>query len=325
MKSVSFVIPHMGREQLLIETLESIALLHKQDIDKQDIDLQVVVVSKNESFSEHIQGFKKSLKLILLNVKQSLTISEQRNLGVSHTSSDYLAFIDADIALSPDWLTKMLAILENKEIVLASAIQVASESPTQLEYLRVVLSNLSIDCEMEFLPGRNLLLSRDTFTKSGGFPSDLVTCEDYVFTQRVSQYGKLFYSSKAQYVHLGEDKEFWPMAKKEVWRGQSNLASIKGRKVPLSEYPSFIAPPLFSFTVLASLCFLLLLNLSLLAFSLGACLSILGLYSFRLWKKRHKYLNLSTIVYFYAIYFPARTIGTVLGAVKNLNTSDHKK
>jgi GT2 family glycosyltransferase len=219
----------------------------------------------------------------------------------------------------------MAQLLSKPDIALASAIQQESDSPTQLEHVRVLLSNLSIDCEMEFLPGRNLCLSRETFEKTGGFPPELVTCEDYVFTQKASEFGKLFYTSQAQYVHLGEDKAFWPMAKKEVWRGQSNLASIKGRKVPMSEVPSFIAPPLFTGGLLV---FLIAVILSFYALAYLAILGssfILLVYSLRLFKKRQRCPSLFAIVAFYSLYFPARTIGTVFGAIKTLDSGVFKQ
>ena len=319
MTSVAFVIPHMGREALLIDTLNSIVLL-----DTNGFSVSVVVASKNESFSDELLAFSQYLIIEFLPISSDVTISDQRNIGVEHTTSDYLAFIDADVALSSNWLVAMLDVLSSPDIVLASAVQKASENPSPLENVRVLLSNLSIDCTMEFLPGRNLFLARDTFNKTGGFPSELVTCEDYVFTQNVSQYGQLYYSSNASYVHLGEDKEYWPMAKKEVWRGQSNLASIKGRKVPFSEYPSFIAPPLFTLGIIGFF-IAMLINLPIIAYlGIAGSASILGLYSFRLYKKRHKYPSLFAIIAFYVLYFPARTVGTFLGAMKTLETGTQK-
>jgi len=320
MNSVAFIIPHMGREALLIDTLNSIAALNRTNIE-----LSVVVVSKNESFSVDLLTYQDSINIQFLSVDANVTISEQRNIGVKNTDTQYLAFIDADVALSPNWLDEMLLLVNQPNIVLASAVQLASNTPTQLEHVRVRLSNLSIDCEMEFLPGRNLFMATDVFTKSGGFPSELVTCEDYVFTQKVSEQGTLYYSSKANYVHLGEDKEYWPMAKKEVWRGQSNLASIKGRTVPVSEYPSFIAPPLFTLGLLWGVLFMLFGKIAIAALGLAGALLILSVYTLRLWEKQLRYPSLFAIVGFYALYFPARTIGTVLGALKTLDSGVYKQ
>ncbi len=318
MTSVSFIIPHMGREELLIETLTSI-----EKLDSSNIQLQVIVVSKNESFSPQLMAFNTALDIQFLQVNQDTTISDQRNIGVKNSSSEFLAFIDADIALSNNWLQVMLSEVNHESFALISAVQRPSRNATQLELVRVTLSNLSIDCEMEFLPGRNLFLSREVFNKTDGFPSDLITCEDYVFTHNVSKFGKLYYTSKADYVHLGEDKEYWSMARKEVWRGQSNLASVKGRDVPISEYPSFIVPPLFTLALIASFLFIAL-NWNILSYlSIFVWVFLLGVYTVRLYKKRHKYLRLFPIVLFYSLYFPARTVGTILGAKTTFKTGDY--
>jgi glycosyltransferase involved in cell wall biosynthesis len=319
MTSVAFIIPHMGREALLIDTLNSIVALNKDNVN-----VCVIVASKNESFSDELLRYKQFLAIQFIPISKNVTISDQRNIGVQQTQSDYIAFIDADVALSSNWLSAMLGVLSAPNIVLASAVQRPSEGATELEHVRVLLSNFSVDCTMEFLPGRNLLLSRVTFNKTDGFPSELVTCEDYVFTQNVGQFGQLYYSTAASYVHLGEDKEYLSMAKKEVWRGQSNLASIKGRRVPLREYPSFIAPPLFCLGFLVFFVAFFLQYPVLALLSLSGSIGILGLYTFRLSKKRHQYPSLFAIVAFYALYFPARTLGTVVGAIKPLETGTKK-
>lgn len=308
----------MGREELLIETLQSIS-----ELNYSEFSVNTVIVSKNEHISEQLSNFSNKLDLQIIQVASEVTISDQRNIGVQNTNSEFLAFIDADIALSENWLSVMYEKLSQSNRVLISAIQEPNKNPTQLELVRVTLSNLHVDCNMEFLPGRNLFLRRQTFVDAGGFPSHLVTCEDYVFTQNVGKHGAMYYTSQAKYIHLGEDKEYWAMARKEIWRGQSNLASIKGRHVPLSEYPSFLAPPLFTFAVIGSLFAYLLGWNMILTLTIFIWAFLLSIYSFRLYKKRHKYLRLFPIIAFYCLYFPARTIGTILGAKTTFKTGDY--
>ena len=101
---------------------------------------------------------------------------------------------------------------------------------------------MSVDEPVKFLPGRNLFLKREVFTRIGGFPEHLVTCEDYWFTELASRQGPLWYTSETNYLHLGEDRNYADMFKKEIWRGQSNLISIRGRQIPPDEWPSFIVP-----------------------------------------------------------------------------------
>ncbi len=308
---ISFIIPHMGREEMLIQTLESIT---KQHFDLNSIE--VIVVSKNSNASDELLKFNQSLNFQFIMVDESVTIAHQRNKGAHTASGEYFAFVDADIDLSENWINVMLAILHNKQDVkLVSAAQKNSQNANALERVRTALVNTVMDCEVDFLRGCNLLMRRETFFKSKGFPEDLITCEDYAFSQRVSEFGKLYYTNETSYIHLGEDKAYFAMAKKEIWRGQSNFKSIEGRKVPFSELPSFLVPPIFTCGVL--LLFIgLWLNLNALSLvSIVISLLLLGSYTIRLRSSTQDNIPIKDIIFFYLLYFPARTIGTIKGIV----------
>jgi len=311
-KQVSFIIPHMGREQMLIDTLSSIA---QQSFELAQIE--VLIVTKNDELSEQVKAFEKRFDMQVIHAEPALTISHQRNMGAAQAQGEYFAFLDADVSLDDNWISALLSKLKtHPDIKLISAVQKNSEHAPPLEQLRTALSNASIDCEVEFLPGRNLLLHKDAFKQSGGFPEHLMTCEDYVFTQRVAAFGKLFYSSDSRYVHIGEDKAFWPMAKKEVWRGQSNIASLRGRDIPLSEWPSFIAPPAFTFGLIFALIAWLFGLHALAGLSMLGPLVVIAAYTFRLNRITKGSPKLITIISFYALYFPARTWGTLKGLIQ---------
>lgn len=316
--SVSFIIPHKGRELFLRKTLESIAM---QD---SAVAKDVIVVTQNGSLSEETLAFSQRLRLQVIYADQGLTISALRNLGVRDSDKSHLAFLDADIGLSRNWLDELLAQLEDDpSIVISSAMQVAGEDAPPLEHIRTTLSNASIDSPVDFLPGRNLLLRRETFETVGGFPEHLVTCEDYYFTDKVGELGTLWYTSRASYVHLGEDKRLDEMFDKEIWRGQSNLRSFQGRRIKLNEWPSFIIPPWISvLPILALLALLLGARMTALCLIAAAALPF-GAYVTRLYFLAQGNIAITHIVGFYSYYFPARAWGTLLGGFRTLGQKLH--
>ncbi len=320
MEKVSFIIPHKGREEFLVQTIASI---FQQDFSHSDIE--IIIVTQNKQLTS-LQSFEnQEIDLHINYQEENLTISALRNVGAKQAAGDFFAFLDADVGLSTHWLTEMLALLnEKKERLLVSAMQINGDNPPPLEQIRTVLSNAEIDCNVNFLPGRNLLLAKETFIKVKSFPEHLTTCEDYYFTDKVHELGELYYSSKATYIHIGEDKEYVQMYHKEIWRGQSNLQSIQGRSIPLREWPSFIIPiGMLMLFIISALC-LIIGQISLFFTSILMALFPPCVYSLRLFFIAKKKIPLHYIIQFYSMYFPARAIGTVAGIFKSFSIKENK-
>lgn len=318
--TTTFIIPHKGREEMLIETLQSIA-----NLNTPKEEYEVIVVSQNEVVSEEISLFTQHLNLKIIQNDAEKTISHSRNLGARNAKGQYLAFLDADVHIAQNWLDRLLEIVKTRSnTALVSAMQVNSGNATPLERIRTALSNAELDSAVSFLPGRNLLLMKETFDGAGQFPEHLMTCEDYYFTDKVNKLGDLFYTSATHYVHIGEDKAFIPMCKKEVWRGQSNLASLKGRTIPLREVPSFIVPFMVTGSALSSILALILSQLMLSSILLVCAILPLVAYSVRLKKLTNQTVSFYHCMLFYLLYFPARALGTLLGVRGAVTTSSHK-
>jgi glycosyltransferase involved in cell wall biosynthesis len=316
---VSFIIPHKGRFEMLTQTLQSIS---QQACDLQAIE--VIVVSQTPEIQQQTLLDNPSINLSVYIRPENDTISALRNYGVTQAQGQYLAFLDADIWLSNNWTQQMIAELTiAPDRIISSAMQICDDDAPPLEKIRTALSNAEIDTDVTFLPGRNLFLAKTSFNKIGGFPEHLITCEDYFFTDQAAKLGKLFYTSAATYVHLGEDKAYKAMFDKETWRGQSNLQSISGRDIPLREWPSFIAPPAILLMFSLSLLLLVFGQLSLATMAFLVAVIPVFVYSLRLYALADKKIRFVHIVKFYVYYFPARAIGTVLGLFKSIGVKTH--
>ncbi|MHA7816376.1 MAG: glycosyltransferase family 2 protein [Pseudohaliea sp.] len=318
--AVSFVIPHKGRESMLRDTLASIAA------QREAPTYEIVLVSQNPALEPATEALLGTLPARVLQRPGEETIAALRNAGVGAARGELLAFLDADVALAGDWLATLAPLLEaREEVALVSARQENGANAPPLERIRTALANAGVDGPVTFLPGRNLLLARETFERAGGFPAELVTCEDYVFTERVAALGELCYTSRTHYVHLGEDKAYGAMFRKELWRGQSNLASLKGRAIRLAEWPSFLVPPGVTGLALGGAGAALFGQGAWAAALLLAAALPIAVYVTRLYLLADKAIPLPYILGFYCYYFPARALGTVLGVVNRVKTDSHQR
>ena len=309
---VSFIIPHRGSEDCLEKTIRSI---HELEYDKNNIE--IIIVTKNAKLELKCINRTKT-KIIEIKRPVTETISSLRNIGAINANGEYLAFIDSDVRLSANWINVMLSVLHEKnERILVGAIQKPCSDAGIIERIRVVINNRSSDSIVQFMDGRNLFMRKKTFLRSEGFPEDLNTCEDVYFTNKLTEFGKLYCTSQASYEHLGEDQNFMELFRKEMWRGQSNLYSLKGRKILLMELPSLILPfweLLFAVIFIITLFFdnNMFKILTLFLFILPPTIYSLRLY----WFKERMRLPFVLCVWFYVIYFIARSLGSLFAIVK---------
>lgn len=321
---ISFVLPHHGRDLLLIETIESI---FKQDIGRQEIE--VIVVSKAEFSDNHPvllrlveAGLREHVRFI--TISQEKTISFGRNHGAGQSSGEYLAFVDADVRLATNWASSMIRLLEaDTDNILVGAVQVSDSDNNTVDMIKSSMSEANLG-EVTALPGNALFISRESFNRSEKFPEYLETCEDWVFTNSLTKLGKMVLTADSSFVHLGEDKSYSALFYKEIWRGTSNLGSLKGRKIDLLELPSFVVPVIvFLSPVMALLA--LFLGFKVIAL-LAAVFTLVApmLYTIRLKHRSSVDASFIAILFFYLVYFIARAIGMIKGLFERKTDNRHK-
>lgn len=195
---LSVVIPAYRAERTLPRVLKALA----PQVDRPDREV-VVVDSTGGQTAAHLERAWPWLRAV--GLPDRTLPGRARNLGVSVTRGELLAFLDADTVPEPDWLDELERALGPG----AEAVGGAILDGTPGEPWGSVGYTLEF---LEWLPSRrppighaascNLLIRRDVLERAGGFPEDLWPGEDTVLTVPLAQRGTLAFAPRAKVTHL---------------------------------------------------------------------------------------------------------------------------
>jgi glycosyltransferase involved in cell wall biosynthesis len=217
---ISVIIPCKGHSSELRNCINGLCQI------KIDIPYEVIVVDSNAD-SEVLSTVQDFSDIKIVRSNENLNAGPARNLGVSHASGCYLAFIDADCIPTNRWLKAAYDALEN------GAQMVGGPVLDEMPYHPIAATdNLLQFAELgserpfgitELLPGCNLAVRKDIFKEVNGFP-DTPLIEDSLFTATVNFRwpNHCYYVPEMQVTHKGRT------TLKELWRHQYIFGYVRG-------------------------------------------------------------------------------------------------
>jgi glycosyltransferase involved in cell wall biosynthesis len=174
----SVVIVTFNRSRELLFALNSVL---KQKF--QPSEIIIINNHKNKILKKNFDTNFKKIKII--NSNKNLQAANGRNLGVSKSSFNYIAFLDDDDQWNLDYLQKANSIINNNfpDAILTNIYKLNAKN----QILKKIKNIIFQDCFVRNpgCMGSNLIVKKKNFLKIGGFNKKFVPAEDREFLIRM--------------------------------------------------------------------------------------------------------------------------------------------
>ncbi len=178
----------------------------------QNFELIILPDEYNES-TEYKAIFEDSRITISKTGNKSPAI--KRHMGTTIAKGEIFAFIDDDTYPEVNWLENAIRVLDNNDVRVVGGVAVTAENDSYSEHISgMIYSNFMTSAKhtlryepkkvqyVHDYPSCNLIITREIYTKSGGFNSNFYPGEDTVLCNNIIKLGeKILYSPDVLVYH----------------------------------------------------------------------------------------------------------------------------
>ena len=233
--AISVIIPAFNEQKHISSVLSA---LRQQTLPSQNLEVLLVDNGSTDETVAEASRFLTQLPLRILN-RPKASISAVRNFGAAAARGRVFAFLDADCIPPPTWLADALQLAP--EAGVWGAHYLLPQNPTWVAKLWFDHQARPHEGAVNFLPGGDLITTRETFDRLGGFSEAHETSEDVDLCQRTRQLGlPVVAHNRLAVHHEGTPRTLARFYRQNRWHGIAVLKAFV-RKLPSTENLPLVA------------------------------------------------------------------------------------
>ena len=159
---------------------------------------------------------------------RNIAVGALRNRGAALADGEFLAFVDSDCVIVPDYFEQSVRALQRSGADATGSEYALEDFSNWIETTWYVIHIPSHDGLVKFITAGNFVVRRQAFLAVNGFDETMISVEDMDLGVRLNKAGfKIYQAHAVRAFHPGGDKNLRTFFLKNTWRSIGMFGTLK--------------------------------------------------------------------------------------------------